>query len=89
MCYTVLQSSHLTTLDFFDDVNEVYGVDHDGPISIEVAVTTVEIPQSSLCFSDQDMQTRNLTIHPCASSDNYGIDIHEQTLHFIENLNTI
>ena len=58
-------------------------------ISIEDAITTVEVPQSSLCFSDQDMQTLKLTIDPCASSDNYGIDIYEQTLHFIENLNTI
>ena len=41
----LLQNSQLTTLDFFDDVNKVYGVEHDGPISIEDAITTVKVPE--------------------------------------------
>ena len=67
----------------------MYGVDADGPIPTEDTAATVEVPQGSLRFSDQDMQTLKLTIDPCALSDNYGIDIYEQTLQFIENLNTI
>ena len=85
----LLQNSLLSALDFFDDVNKVYGVDADGPIPTEDTAAIVEVPQSSLRFSDQDMQTLKLTIDPCALSDNYGIDIYEQTLQFIENLNTI
>ena len=75
----LLQNSQLSALDFFDDVDELYGVD---------PATTVDVPQSSLRFSDQGMQTLKLTIDPCASSDNYGVDIYEQTLQFIVNLNT-
>ena len=46
----------------FDDINEVYGVDPDGPIPVEDPAATVEVLQSSLCFPDQDMQTLELNM---------------------------
>ena len=72
----LLQNSQLSALDFFDNVDELYGVNPNGSVPIENAATTVDVPQSSLHFSNQDMQTLKLTVDPCAASDNYGIDIH-------------
>lgn len=85
----LLQNSQLTALDFFDDVNEFYGIDSEGPVSIASDSSGIEIPESTISFSDRDIYFLKQTIDPCAPSDNYGIDLYEQTLQFISNLNTI
>jgi len=86
----LLQNSQLHALDFFDHIDDLYGVDPDGPVSTEDTDSGgIEIPQSPLRFSDRDIQLLKQTIDPCTPSDNYGIDIYEQTLHFIMNLNIV
>ena len=79
----LLQNSQLEAFDFFEAVDNSYGIDSDGPIPSEEG--GVEIPQSSLHFSDSDLASVRQTIDPEGPSDNYGMDIYEQTLEFIHN----
>lgn len=86
----LLQNSQLSALDFFDDVDESYGIDPQGPVSVASDDRSgIEIPQNTLRFSERDIYVIKQTIDSCAPSDNYGIDLYEQTLQYIINLNTI
>lgn len=85
----LLQNSNLSALDFFEDIDESYGIDPQGPISVASDRSGIEIPQSTLHFSERDIYMLKQTIDPCAASDNYGIDLYEQTLQYISNLNAV
>ena len=85
----LLQNSQLSALDFFDNVDELYGIDSQGPVSVASDRSGIEIPQNTLRFSEQDVYTLKQTINPCAPSDNHGIELYEHTLQYISNLNTI
>ena len=74
----LLQNSEIPAMDFFDSVDEDYGIDPEGPIREGVTV-----PQSSLRFSNRDLQTLQQNVDPCGVSDNYGIDLYEQTIQLI------
>jgi len=73
----LLQNSQLSALDFFVHVDELYGVDPDGPVSTEDTGSGIEVPQSSLHFLDRDIQILKQTIDSCAPSDNHGIELYE------------
>ena len=77
----LLQNSQLPALDFFHSVDETYGIDPDGPLPLSEG--GISVPRSSLRFSDTDLHLLKLNIDPCGPSDNYGIDLYEQTLYFI------
>ena len=49
----------------------------------------VSVPETSLRFSDSDMTVIKQTIDPCGHSDDYGIDLYEQTVSFISTLNPL
>lgn len=86
--FLLLQNSHLHALDLFDEVDEAYGVDPDSPVPIG-GQNNVIVPQSTLRFSDSDKLLLTQTVNPCAPSDDYGIDLYEQTLQIIRSFNTI
>lgn len=84
----LLQNSNLEGLDFFQDVDHSYGSDPDGPIPA-IDGTHVQVPQSTLRFSDSDIADLQRVVDPCATSGNYGMDLYQSTLQFISNLNTV
>jgi hypothetical protein len=81
----LLQNSNLEGLDFVDDS---YGIDPDGPIPVIEGVH-VQVPQSPLHFSDEDIADLKRSVDPCAPSDNYGMDLYEHTLAFVSNFATV
>ena len=74
----LLQNSELPGLDFFLEVDENYGVDPDGPIANDD--NQIDVPQTSIHFSERRMEIIRETVDPCGFSDNFGIDLYEQTL---------
>ena len=47
----LLQNSQLSAMDFFEDVEETYGIDPQGPVSVASDDSSgIEIPQSTLHF---------------------------------------
>ena len=86
----LLQNSGMAALDFFQTVDTSYGTDHDGPLpSTEESVTSVPVPRSTLRFSEADVQMLKQVVDPCSVSENFGIDLYQQTLQFISTLNQI
>jgi len=69
--------SGLTALDFFEQVDNLYGFEDEGLLSDGSAVT---IPVSSFSLTEEHQQELERSINPMAESLNYGIDIYEQTL---------
>lgn len=82
----LLQNSGLAGLDFFLQVDEFYGIDPDGPIPVDDN-SHIEVPQTPIHFQERHMHIIRETINPCAPSDNFGIDLYEQTLAIILNFN--
>ena len=75
----------MSALDFCDNVDNDYGVDPDGPIPTDdVDCNGITIPQTTLKFSEADSTSLQQAVGPLApSSDNYEIDLNEQTLSLI------
>ncbi len=73
----------IPALDFF---NTGYGIDLDGPVVLSDGIS---IPRSSLKFSAADMALLERHIDPQGVTDNYGIDLYEQTLQYISHLTPI
>ena len=80
----LLQNSQLPGLDFFHEVDDQYGIDMDGPLPVDGG-QHVQIPSTSLHFSDSDMDFLRRCVDPCAPSDSYGINLYEQVLQIILN----
>ena len=77
----LLQHSGLATLYFFEDVDDTYGIDVDGPISSQEDSTVV--PEVSIRLNSQDFATLQQMFNPLANSDDFGIDLYEQVLQFM------
>lgn len=85
----LLQNSQLDALDFFENVDADYGIDPDGPVPFGGEENGVIVPDTSLRFSDGDLETLHHNIDPCSTSENYGMDLYEQTLQYITTLTPI
>ena len=59
----------------------LYGIDDNE--AVPHSVSGVELPQSNIHFSDRDMALLRQTVDPLFLSDNYGIELYEQTLQLI------
>ena len=82
----ILRHSGLIALDFFNQVDSTYGIDEDGPVPTDDDNLAVQIPECSYTLSDTDFALLQQTVDPLSSSDDYGIDLYEQTLQFIDRL---
>lgn len=81
----LLQNSQLTALDFFDATDSDYGIDEEAPVPSENG-NIVQVPESTYNLSNNDYLLLQQTIDPLGPSDNYGIDIYECTVQFLDSL---
>lgn len=79
----LLQHSRLTALDFFAHVDSDYGIDEDGPVPSHDEEISIEIPANTYQVTDANYTLLQNTVDPCSPSDDYGIDLYEQTLDLI------
>ena len=82
----LLQNSHIPALDYFHTVDETYGIDPDGPVLLSEGIS---VPRTNLPFSAEDIALLEEHIDPHSVTDNYGIDLYEQTLQFISSVTPI
>ena len=80
----IIRHSQLIALDFFNHVDSTYGVDEDRPVPTEDDNSVVQIPECSYILSDTDFTLLQQTIDPLSPSEEYGIDLYEQTLYFLD-----
>ena len=78
-----LRRSRQVALDFLDRIDDTYGTDEQGYPCSEIKVA---IPETSLDLTDEEQAPLHQTIDPLSSSDNYGIELYEQTLHFVHDV---
>lgn len=81
----LLQHSQLTAMDFFEEIDDSYGVDDEGPDPSDKE-GSVAVPQLNFQLQPTDLQRLRNTINPLSPSDSYGIDLYEQTVEFIRHL---
>ena len=76
----LLQHSQLAALDYFKPGDDSYGVDD------ETADNEGHVIVPRLTFQLQPLVLQQLqqTVDPLGHSNNYGIDLYEETLHFID-----
>lgn len=79
-----LQHSGRTGVDFFNSVGDMYGAVESG-----LAVQDdegVHVPECTFSLEDEHFTQLKQTVNPLASSDNYGIELYEQSLDFISSI---
>ena len=80
-----LWQSGLTALDFFDHVTDEYMVDEEG-FEVEEDATEFVVPECSFALTTDNFKQLQVAVNPLSESNNYGIELYENTLHFISNL---
>ena len=75
----LLHNSGLTALDLFEDVDSAYGIDYDAPIPSQDDKNGIEVPECAY-INDADLTSLKLVIDPLQQSNEYGIDIYENTV---------
>ena len=81
----LLQHSGLTALDCFNEVDHSYGIDEEGPEASDEEGTVV-VPELNFQLSPTDYQRLRDHVDPLSPSENYGIDLYEQTVQFSDSL---
>ena len=81
-----LQRSGLNALDFFDQVNEAdYGFEDEGLATAEEDGSVV-VPECRFALEEEHIDGLMQAVNPLSASDNYGIELYQQTSAFIERI---
>ena len=80
-----LRHSGSVAVDFFEEVGDSYGVEELG-YSVEDAVGTVEVPQCTFALEEDHFLQLRQEVNPLSDSDNFGIELYEETLLFISHV---
>ena len=68
----------MSALDFFESVDDNYGIDPNGPVTLNDTEDDVyTIPQTTLKFSEADYSFLRQSINPNGPTYNYGIDLYD------------
>lgn len=78
----LLQNSGLVALDFFENVGFDYGIDEDGPVPQNDS-SSIDVPECAYIPSSIALELLRETVDPLGPSDEYGIELYEQTLTII------
>ena len=80
----LLQHSGLAALDFFENVEEEYGIDMEGPIPSQGR--SIVVPEVPIRLSSENFALLQQAVNPLAPSDEFGIDLYEQVLQFMSTI---
>ena len=80
-----LRQSGLVALDFFEGVDERYGVAEEG-LATDVDATSVEVPENTFHLDDEHFEELRQRVDPLSESNSYGIDLYLQTLDLFREL---
>ncbi len=68
-------------------MDDNYGMDVDGTHHETDHQNAIVIPEKRIQISDANIRELKSAINLLAPSDNFGIDLYQETLHFISSLN--
>ena len=78
----LLQHSQLAALDFFDTVDDNFGLDPDAPAAVDES-DAVSVPGILCSINDMQLAHLQQSVIPLSLSENYGMDLYEQALQCI------
>ena len=80
-----LRNAGLTALDFFDQVTDNYGIDSDFGVSIasDEDDEGVEVPQTELEISDDQIAELQSLVNPLEESLEFGVDLYLRVLQLL------
>ena len=61
-----------------------YGIDYDAPIPSQDNEDGIKVPERAYSISDTDMTA--LKLYPLQQSNEYGMDVYEHIIQFLNNL---
>ena len=77
------QSNHIA-LDFYECIDENYGIDEEG--MGEPDDEGISIPRSTICLSEEQNSQLHQQINAMADDRNFGIDLYQQVVVYLENI---
>ena len=78
----LLRHSQLPGLDFFETVDDTFGLDPDAPPTVD-ADGTVVVPDIDRHLNEDRLTRLRQHIDPLSTSESYGMDLYEQALEII------
>ena len=85
----MLQRSGLVALDFFETVNENYGIDEAGFGTADVTSSeTVHVSRVDFELSQENYSQLTASVDPLENSSNFGIDLYQRTLQYLNSVTT-
>lgn len=79
-----LYHSGLAALDFFNDVDDSYGIDEEEEISIPEEPEGVVIPESTIRLAPEHLELLQQRINPLAVCDDHAVGMYESTVQLVE-----
>ena len=77
------QSNHTAALDFYEHIDKNYGIDEEGMGEEDEGVS---IPCSTISLSEEQNSQLHHQINPMADDRNFGIDLYQQVVIFLDNI---
>ena len=78
----LLRHSQLAALDFFETVDDTFGLDPDVPPAVD-AERTVVVPDIDRHLNEDQLTRLRQHVDPPSTSESYGMDLYEQALEII------
>ncbi len=75
--------SGLTAMDFFDSIDWDYGIEEEGLMGSD---GQVQVPELHIHLSEAEQTQLQSMVNPRQDSENYGIELYEQTLEFLRHI---
>ena len=79
----------MVAVDFFTGVHHHYGVDEDGFPGDNADYSGVQVPEGAFTLTPEQLANLQQTVNPLRESNNYGIDLYEETLLFMNSIEYI
>ena len=81
-----LHHSGLTAMDIFEQVEDTYGIDPD-ELTPLLPESEVSVPELRISIPLTDLHDLQHQFYPLSNSDNYGIEVYEDVLTFLQQRN--
>lgn len=81
-----MQRRGLHSLDFSEEVDDMYGVDDDVAVVDEDDEYTVHVPPNIFMLSTEQVTQLQARVNPMAPSETFGIELYTETLDFLHTL---
>ena len=81
-----LRYAGIPSVDFFEDVNNTFGIDEEEDYPALVDDSGINIPECAFVLEDTHFSSLQQEVDPLQSSDNFGIDLYLQALYFVSQI---